>query len=131
MRLCWVSVTSYHNAGSQSVLFLLYSYYSVYVFIMSLSTAALRRRKPAAARTSHDSCRTQERKKHPVCSRTNRRCIAVLRVTILSCGMLYRFFFLAETCVFGNVDKFLPDYTALRPRKKEMFHGHSHDNLKI
>jgi hypothetical protein len=37
-------------------------------------------------------------------------------------------FVLAEICVFGNVDKFLPDYTALRPRKL-MLHSHRLDNL--
>jgi len=37
-------------------------------------------------------------------------------------------FVLAETCVFGNVDKFLPDYTALRPRKV-MLHRHRLNNL--
>jgi len=35
---------------------------------------------------------------------------------------------LAETCIFGNVDKFLPDYEALRPRKV-MLHSRRLDNL--
>jgi len=35
---------------------------------------------------------------------------------------------LAETCIFGNVDKFLPDYAALRPRKV-MLRSRRLDNL--
>ena len=59
-------------------------------FIMSLSTAAIWRRKPAPARTSRDSCRVHKRKKHPVCSRIYKHCLAVLRVRILSCGLWCR-----------------------------------------
>jgi len=56
-------------------------------FVMSLSTAALWSKKPAPARTYRDSCRVHKRKKHPVCSRIDKHCLAVLRLRILSCGM--------------------------------------------
>lgn len=61
-------------------------------FIMSLSTASLWRKKPAPARTSRDSCRVHERKKHPVCSKIDKHCLTVLKVRILSCGMWCRLF---------------------------------------
>jgi len=60
-------------------------------FIMSLNTAAVWRRKPAPARTSRGSCCVNKRKK-PCVFEFDKHCLAVLRVSILSCGMWCRLF---------------------------------------
>jgi hypothetical protein len=84
-------------------------------FIMSLSNAALWRRKPAPARTSRNSCRAHKRKKHPVRSRIDKHCLAVLRVIILPCGMWYCLFWQKHASVerstnfYQTIRRYVPE----------------------